>query len=200
MTPDRLASQIRFLMEIDKLKSIVRQTWLLDQSRRENDAEHSWHLAVMAVLLGEYAVEQGLNLSRVIRMALVHDLVEIDAGDTYCYDEAGHIDKPDREQRAADRIFALLPDDQGRELRELWDEFEARRTPEARFAAAMDRLQPLLHNVHTDCRTWRDHGTTAAQVVGRCRLIADGSPTLWDYAEGLIRDAVERGCLPAGGE
>ena len=194
-TPDRLASQIRFIVEIDRLKSVLRQTHLMDGSRRENDAEHSWHLAVMALLLREYAAEQGVDVSRVVAMVLVHDLVEIDAGDTFCYDEAGNADKPEREQRAAGRIFAILPPDQAREMRGLWDEFEARATPEARFAAALDRLQPQLHNYHTQGATWREHGVTADQVVARNRHMADGAPALWDYAQQLIREAVERGYL-----
>lgn len=198
---DRLAAQIRFLTEIDRLKSVMRQTWLLDGSRLENDAEHSWHLAVMALLLGEYAAEPEVDMARVARMLLVHDLVEIDAGDTYLYDEAANADKAERELRAADRIFALLPADQGEALRALWEEYEAGETPEARFAAALDRLQPLIHNVLTEGRAWRHHGIHAGQVLGRVCSIADGSPALWAYAQSLIREAVERGYLapPPGG-
>lgn len=192
---DRLPRQIRFLIEIDKLKSVFRQTWLLDRSRRENDAEHSWHLAMMAVLLLEYAGQQDLDLLRVIKMVLVHDLVEIDAGDTFAYDEVGEADKHDREEKAADRIFSTLPPDQAVEFRSVWEEFEARNTPESRYAAALDRLQPLLHNYYTQGRAWRQHGVTAAEVTARNRHIADGAPRLWEYAQGLIRDAIDKGYL-----
>ena len=193
--PDRLARQIEFILEIDKLKQVLRQTFLTDGSRRENDAEHSWHLAVMAVLLCEYAAEPELDLLRVVKMALVHDLVEIDAGDTFHYDEAGHEDKDRREQQAADRIFELLPVDQGAELRSLWEEFEARQTPEARYAAALDRLQPNLLNFRTQGRLWREHGVTSRQVIARNRHMAEGAPALWQYAESRIREAVAKGHL-----
>jgi len=195
MPPTRLAEQIRFVVEIDKLKSVFRRTYLMDRSRRENDAEHSWHLAVMAILLSEYAAERDIDVLRVVKMVLLHDLVEIDAGDTFCYDEAAHADKPRREQAAADRIFPLLPADQGTDLRALWDEFEARQTPDARFAAALDRLQPLLHNYHTEGAAWREHGVTADRVFARNRHMAEGAPKLWEYAAGFIRDAVEKGYL-----
>jgi putative hydrolase of HD superfamily len=183
-------------LEIEKLKRVLRQTWHLDGSHRENDAEHSWHLAVMAVLLAEYAAEPDLDLARVVKMVLVHDLVEIDAGDTFVYDEAGAADKDEREQAAADRIFAMLPDDQAGEIRDLWEEFEARRTAEARYAAALDRFQPLLHNVHTEGRTWREHGVTSNRVLARNRHMADGAPRLWQFAERLIHEAVRKGYLP----
>lgn len=192
---DRLERQIRFIIEIDKLKRVFRQTWLLDQSRRENDAEHSWHFAVMSVLLLEYAGDPSLDLLRVLKMVLVHDLVEIDAGDTFAYDDARNRDKEARERKAADRIFGILPADLAAEIRRLWEEFEARDTPEARYAAALDRLQPLLHNYYTQGRTWREHGVTCEQVLRRNRHMADGAPTLWRFAEGLIRDAVQKGYL-----
>lgn len=195
MTATRLADQIRFIVEIDKVKGVFRRTYLMDKSRRENDAEHSWHLAVMAILLSEYAAQRSIDVLRVVKMVLIHDLVEIDAGDTFCYDEAGHADKPQREQAAADRIFPLLPGDQAAEFRALWDEFEARQTPDARFAAALDRLQPLLHNYHTEGAAWREHGITVDQVLDHNRHIAKGAPQLWDYAEDFIRDAVEKGYL-----
>ena len=192
---ERLARQMEFILEIDKLKQIVRQTSLADGSRRENDAEHSWHLAMMAVLLAEYAAEPEIDLARVVRMLLVHDLVEIDAGDTYHYDEEGSRDKAEREQKAADRIFGLLPADQGAELRGLWEEFEARQTPEARYAAAMDRLQPNLLNLHTEGKIWREHGITSRQVIARNCHMAEGAPELWRYAESRIREAVAKGHL-----
>ena len=192
---DRLTRQIEFLLEIDRLKRVLRQTWHLDQSRRENDAEHSWHLAVMALLLAEYAAEPEIDLARVVKMVLVHDLVEIDAGDTFAYDDVGALDKAEREQAAADRIFALLPGDQAAEIRDLWEEFEARQTPEARYAAGLDRLQPLLHNYHTQGRTWREHNVTSDQVLARNRHMAEGAPELWRYAESRIHEAVAKGHL-----
>ena len=194
MPRDRLGAQIEFLLEIGRLKSVLRQTYVLDGSRRENDAEHSWHLAVMAVLLAEHAAEP-VDLARVVKMVLVHDLVEIDAGDTFAYDDARHADKAEREQRAADRIFAILPDGQAAELRALWDEFEARATPDSRFAAALDRFQPQLLNVHTQGRVWREHGVTADRVIERNRHMGQGAPALWDYAQQLIHDAVAKGYL-----
>ena len=192
MTDDRLSRQVRFLREVDRLKQVFRQTWLLDRSRKENDAEHSWHLAVMAMLLREHA-HPAVDLPRVIQMLLVHDLVEIDAGDTFCYDDDDH--KAQREHAAAQRIFALLPPDQADALRGLWEEFEARRTPEAQYAAALDRLQPLLHNYYTQGAAWREHGVKADQVLQRNRHIAEGAPALWAFAEDLIRDAVAKGYL-----
>ncbi len=191
---DRLAAQIRFILEIDKLKSVLRRTWILDRSRRENSAEHSWHLAVMAVLLAEYG-PPGLDLARVLKMVLVHDLVEIDAGDTFCYDQTAVLDQNERERRAADRLFALLPADLATELRGLWEEFDARASPDARFAAALDRLQPVLHNYTTGGGTWREHSVTRDQVVARNQPMGEGAPELWEYAKSLIDDAVARGLI-----
>ena len=195
MNRERLERQIAFVREVDKLKTIHRQTLLTDASRQENDAEHSWHLALMALVLGEYANGGGIDLLHVIRMVLVHDLVEIDAGDTYCYDDAGYADKRQRETAAAERIFNLLPSDQANEIRLLWDEFEAAETAEARFANALDRLQPLLHNIFTDGRMWRKHGIVKSQVIGRNRKIDDGAAELWIYASDLIEKAVNDGHL-----
>lgn len=195
MDHERLERQIRFLLEIDKLKSVLRQTILTDFSRQENSVEHSWHVAVMALLFQEYAAERNLELFRAVRMLLIHDLVEIDAGDTFCYDEAANAVKAEREVAAADRIFALLPADQARELRALWDEFEAGETPESRFAAALDRLQPLLHNWATRGERWQYNDVRSTQVIERNRPIGDGAPDLWAYAARLIEDAVERGYL-----
>ena len=194
MGNDPLARQIQFLLEIDRLKQITRRTLIADGSRRENDAEHSWHLALFAVVLAEHGPAE-LDLARVIKMVLVHDLVEIDAGDTYCYDPAACATQRDREVAAAERIFALLPPDQRDELRELWEEFEAKDTAESRFAAALDRLQPVLLNCHTQGRAWLEHGVTRAQVIERNRHIAAGAPRLWEYALALIDDAVEKGYL-----
>jgi putative hydrolases of HD superfamily len=192
---DRLQQQFAFVCEVDKLKHVFRRTWLLDGSRLENDAEHSWHLALMTFLLAEYAFGENLDVLRVLKMVVIHDLVEIDAGDTYAYDSAGRVTQAERERRGADRIFSLLPADLASEFRALWEEFEARETAEARYAGALDRLQPLMHNYFTEGRAWCEHGITADQVVARCRPIADGAPRLWQYAEQLITDAVARGYL-----
>jgi len=191
----RLAEQLQFVLEIDRLKHIVRQTILLNGSRKENDAEHCWHVALMAFLLREYAADPDVDVFHVVRMLLVHDLVEIDAGDTYCYDEAARCDQADRERLAADRIFNLLPPDQAAEFRRLWDEFEARETREARYAAALDRFQPLLINYHRRGESWMEHGVTAEQVIRRNSPIHHGAPRLWQHAESLIADAVKRGWL-----
>ncbi len=190
----RLAAQIDFIVRIDRLKSVTRQTLLTDHSRRENSAEHSWHLALMALLLTEYAREP-VDGVRVMRIVLAHDLVEIDAGDTFCYDENAKQGQHARELAAAKRIFALLPDDQAAELRALWDEFEARCTPEARFAAALDRLQPLFNNYLTRGGTWQEHDVVRAQVRRRIAPIADGSPRLAEVAAAVISAAVEEGYL-----
>lgn len=195
--PSRLRRQLDFILEIDKAKAVLRRSRLLDGSRRENDAEHAWHLAVMALVLAEYANEP-IDLSRVVKMLLVHDIVEIDAGDTFIYDDADPHEKAQREQKAAHRIFGLLPPDQRQEFLSLWQEFEERSTPDARFAAALDRLQPLLANYHTQGSTWKEHGITKAQVIARNRHMHEGSETLWQYAEALITDAVAKGYLADG--
>ncbi len=194
MTSARLHDQIGFILEIDKLKGILRRSYLVDGSRRENSAEHSWHVAVMAVVLAEHANEP-VDVGRVVKMLRVHDIVEVDAGDTFVYDTAAAGAKIERERRAAERLFGLLPGAQGEELRSLWEEFEAAGTPEARFAAALDRLMPVLHNVHTRGRSWREHGVTADRVIGRNVRISEGSRELWEYARGLIEKAVESGHL-----
>ena len=194
----RLAQQVEFIVEIDKLKQVLRRTYLIDTSRRENDAEHSWHLGLMAILLVEHAASPQLDLLRVLKMVLVHDLVEIDAGDTFAYDEVGARDKAARETAAAARIFHLLPTDQAAELRGLWDEFEARQTPESRYAAALDRFQPMLHNYRTQGKALREHGITADQVLDRNQHMAEGAPALWDYARRFVADAVARGYLLPG--
>ena len=191
---DRFEKQIGFIVEMDKLKRILRQTILTDHSRQETSAEHSWHLGVMALVLSEYA-ETGVDLFRVLKMVLVHDLVEIDAGDTYCYDRVETQDQAAREKKAADRLFGLLPENQAGELRGLWEEFEARKTPEARFAAALDRLQPILQNYHTQGEMWKKNSISSRQVVVRNQPIEDGSPLLWDYVVHLLDDAVKKGML-----
>ena len=194
MPQDRLTRQLDFLVQMDALKQVFRQTLLIGDRRPENDAEHSWHLALMAVILQEHAAVE-VDITRVLTMHLIHDLVEIHAGDTFAYDEAGHEDKEERERAAADRIFVLLPDDQGQEMRALWDEFEERVTPESRYAAALDRLQPLLLNYHTDGAAWVKHGIRHEQVIERNAHISEGAPALWDFARRLIDDALTEGKL-----
>ena len=194
MGDDRLERQIRFILEIDALKGVLRQTHLVGAGRRENSAEHSWHVAVMAVVLAEHA-NQPVDVGRVVRMLLLHDVVEVDAGDTYVYDPVATAGKNEREARAADRLFGMLPADQGRDLRALWEEFEEQTTPEARFAAALDRLIPVLHNCATGGRSWREHGITADRVIGRNQRMGEGSRALWSYALARIREAVARGDL-----
>jgi len=195
MNDNRLLQQIEFLVEIDKLKHVFRQTYLINQSRKENDAEHSWHLAVAAILLHEYADDPKPDLLRVIKMVLIHDLVEIDAGDTYAYDAAAAADQAAREQRAADRLFGMLPSDQAREFRQLWEEMEARQTSEARFAAALDRLQPFLWNYRPQGRAWLEHEVTSDRVYTRMRPVVDGSAKLWDLTEAVLQDAIRKGYL-----
>ena len=194
MEQERLTQQVEFIIEAEKLKQVFRQTVLPGDRRRENDAEHSWHISLMAVLLREHAGEE-VDLLKALKMLLVHDLVEIDAGDTFAYDEEGNTDKEEREIRAAERIFALLPADQAAALRSLWDEFERRETPEARYAAALDRLQPLLLNFSTEGAAWRKHGVKKAQVIARNQHIEEGAPALWEHARKLIEAAVEKGYL-----
>lgn len=189
---DRLARQIDFLIEIDRLKHVLRRTVLPGSDRYENTAEHSWHLALAALTLVEHANEP-VDLTHVLRMVLVHDIVEIDAGDTFFYDPAGTADKAEREQRAAERIFGLLPPDQTAGVRALWDEFETRRTAESRFAYALDRFMPLLHNYLTGGRPWRQNGVSGEQVMGMTAAIAGGSAELAVLARALVTDAMTRG-------
>ncbi|HEY9650132.1 MAG TPA: HD domain-containing protein [Coleofasciculaceae cyanobacterium] len=193
----RLAQQIQFIVEIDKLKQVLRQTLLTDASRQENSAEHSWHIAVMAMLLAEYAPVPDVDILRVIKMLLVHDLVEIDAGDTFCYDMQGNQNKAARETEAATRLFGLLPEEQEIELRTLWEEFEAQETDAARFAGALDRLQPLLQNQQTKGGTWRMHGITRSQVLQRMHPVQENVPALWPFVEKVIEDSVIAGYLSA---
>ena len=189
---ERLTSQLRFILETDKLKRILRRNLLVDGSRRENDAEHSWHLALTARIFAEYAPE-GTDIDRVVEMLVLHDIVEIDAGDTFVYDSEGAATQAERERAAADRIFAILPEDQAARTRALWGEFEARATPEARFAKAVDRLAPMLANWHTEGGTWVRNGVSRAQVMEKVKIIAEGSEALGAYAAALIEDADRRG-------
>jgi putative hydrolase of HD superfamily len=190
----RLEQQIRFIVEIDKLKTVRRRTYVIDEHRSENTAEHSWHIAVMAMILAEYANEK-IDVTKVVKMALVHDIVEIDAGDTFMYDTVGALDKAEREQRAAERIFNLLPPDQAVEMRALWEEFEARQSAEARFAAAMDRLTPQLQNFNTNGGSWKDHAISRERVIDRNRTMGEGSADLWEFTQRLLDRAVEKGIL-----
>lgn len=199
MKDARLEQQLRFLLEIDQLKQVERRSYLADGSRRENSAEHSWHLAVMAVLLCEHLDDPGIDLLRVMKMLLIHDLVEIDAGDTYAYDPQGQEDKYERELACANRLFRLLPEEQRDELMALWQEFEEGSSPEAKYAAALDRLQPMLLNYAAQGKSWREHGIHSRQVLARQEAIAEVSQKLGDYSRGLIQDAVAKGYLKAQG-
>jgi len=191
----RLVRQIEFIVECDRLKEIFRQTINTQSRRAENDAEHSWHLCLCVIVLAEHVNLPTLDLLRVLKMLIVHDLVEIDAGDTFAYDTAGMATQHAREVVAADRIFGLLPADQGRDLRALWDEFEARQTPESKFAAAVDRFQPMLLNCRSQGAAWQRHGVTHDRVVARNRHIADGCKELWRYAERMLEEVVAAGHL-----
>ena len=181
MDNKRLEKQFDFFREIDKEKFIGRQTYLTDGERKENDAEHAWHMAIMTVLLAEYANEK-IDVLKTVMMLLIHDLVEIDAGDTYAYDEEGKKTQREREEKAAKRIFGLLPEEQGEKLMALWEEFEAYETPEANFAHTMDNIQPVMLNDATDGKAWLEHGVHFSQILGRNKKTAEGSRELWQYA------------------
>ncbi|HEY6275973.1 MAG TPA: HD domain-containing protein [Streptosporangiaceae bacterium] len=195
-----LDQQIGFLLEADRLKTVLRQSTLTDRSRRENSAEHSWHLALMVLVLAEHA-PPGIDLPRALAMVVLHDLVEIDAGDLFAYAPPAETERQEQAERAAaDRLFGMLPPGQAGRFRALWDEFEERASPEAKFARAMDRLQPMLINMVTAGGTWAAHGVTADQVLARVALIADGSPALGAFARDMIARAVDSGILaPAPG-
>lgn len=189
---DRLEKQLRFIVEIDQVKNIVRQTYLADAGRKENDAEHSWHIALMAYLLQEYT-EEPVHVSKVMLMALIHDLVEIDAGDTYAYDAVGAQTKRDRENAAADRIFGLLPEDQGKYFRELWEEFEGYETADAKYAHLLDNFQPLLLNDASDGRSWTEHGVKKSQIYKRNEKIEETSGEIWRCMQEIIQKHIEKG-------
>ena len=192
---DRLTKQFDFIREIDKEKLIGRQTYLTDASRKENDAEHAWHLAIMAILLSEYANEP-IDVLKTVTMVLIHDIVEIDAGDTYAYDAAAHNDKAEREAAAATRIFGLLPEDQRSKLKGLWEEFEENKTAEAKFAHSLDHVQPVVLNDASGGKSWLEHGIRLSQVLNRNATTGEGSEKLWSFAkENFIKPNAKRGNL-----
>lgn len=190
----KLKKQIEFAVEIDKMKQILRRNLIADGSKREDDAAHSWHLAVMAMLLEEYSAEK-IDVNRVIRIALVHDLVEVYAGDTFAYDSKGYEDKEQREKEAATKLFGMLDPEQGSQIRALWDEFEAEETAESKYANAIDRIQPLLLNYLTNGHTWKLGSVTSAQVYKRMDIIRTATPELWNIVEGVIADSIKKGIL-----
>ena len=192
--PKKLQQQMIFIAEVDKLKNIFRRTILTDSSRRENDAEHSWHLALMAIVLEEYAAEP-VNLGRVLAMVTVHDLIEIYAGDTFAFDAAANQDKAQREQAAAEKLFGMLDQEQGHKFRQLWEEFDAMNTADARFAASLDRIQPFMHNVLTEGHTWKLGSVTKEQVYRRMAPVKTGTPALWPWFESQVASAIEKGWI-----
>jgi len=194
MTPEKLLRQIDFIKEIDKLKYIQRKTKLFNSDRYENDAEHSWHLALMAMILFEHA-DESVDILKVIKMVLIHDIVEIDAGDTFIYDTQKAHSNTEEERLAANRIFGLLPGSQAEELIAIWEEFEAGETQDAKFARATDRLEPLLQNSSNNGGTWNEPGVNYDKVYAKKSVIKAGSNVLWEYAEGLIDDGVKKGIL-----
>lgn len=195
MAKSRLEMQMEFCKEIDKEKQITRQTYLTDGSRKENDAEHAWHMAIMAAVLQEYSNEK-IDLLRSIIMMLIHDVVEIDAGDTFAYDEDGKKDQRERELKAANRLFNILPEDQARYFKQLWDEFEAMSTPEARFARTLDNVQPTMLNASSNGKSWNEKGVHIDQIMERQSYTGDGSKTLWEYSfDNYIKPNIENGVI-----
>lgn len=194
---DRLRMQMDFLLEVDKLKNVTRQSYIADGSRKENDTEHSWSLAMMCLILQEYANES-IDVLKTMAMVLIHDIVEIDAGDTYAYDQAGNETKRAREEAAADRIFRLLPEDQAVWMRQLWEEFERGDTPEARFALTLDKVQPVMLNDATGGKAWREHQVRESQIMGRNVNTHLGSERIWEYCRGLIEKNLDNGNIRKG--
>lgn len=194
MDRERFQKQMTFLLEIDKAKNIVRQTYLADGKRKENDAEHSWHIAVMAFTLAEY-FGNDIDITKVMKMVLMHDLIEIDAGDTYCYDVKGYEDKAEREKKAAQRLYHLLPKDQEEEYRQLWEEFETGATAEANFAVILDRIQPIMLNYASEGIAWKEHGVFKDQVLKRNERTLDGPEEISQYFLEIIEMAVQKGYL-----
>lgn len=194
MPSDRLRKQIEFIVEIDRLKHVFRQTYLMDSSRQENSAEHSWHFAVMVMMLAEHT-DEPVDVFKAVKMALIHDIVEVDVGDIFIYDQGRMADKEAMEKEAAKRLFGMLPQDQAEEYRTLWEEFEARETPEARYAAAIDRLQPVLHNYYTHGKAWNAHGVKAENVLKVNSRIGNSSTELWGFAREIIEQSIQKGYL-----
>lgn len=194
MIKERLLKDMEFIVELDKMKSILRQTSLINEDRREDDAQHSWHISVMAMVLSEYSNEK-IDVCKVIKMLLTHDLVEIFAGDTFCYDKEGNNDKRERELIAAEKIFGMLEEDKGKELRALWDEFEEMKTPESLFAASMDRFQPMLNNYHNNGGTWIKYNVAKEEIYKRIAPLKKSSDEIWSFAEKMIEDAANRGLI-----
>lgn len=192
----RLDQQLKFTAEIDQMTSVYRRTLLISGERRENDAEHSWHIAVMALLFKEYCVEEP-NVERAIKMCVVHDLIEIYAGDTFAYDSQGNESKAGREKAAADRLFAQLPPEQGAEIRALWEEFDAAETTDAKYAACLDRIQPFLHNTLTEGHTWRNGGAVRSQVENRMAIIRDFMPEVYTWISRNLDRGVAMGWIEA---
>lgn len=193
---ENIKSQLKFLLEIDEMKNVLRQNLVANGSRRENDAEHSWHFALAAVVLAEHAKDKSISIDRVVKMALVHDLVEVYAGDTFAYDKEGYEDKEKREKEAADKLFSILPEAQGKMLRELWEEFEGFKSPESEYANALDRFMPLLLNFNTKGHTWRlRDDITSKNVYERMAPIKDGIPDLWETVCDMIEKSIELGYL-----
>ena len=189
---EKLRKQMDFIIEIDKMKNIYRQTLVLNEDRAENDAEHSWHLAMMVMLLSEYANEP-IDVLHTVKMVLIHDIVEVDAGDTYCYDKEGYKDKAEREEKAAQRLFGMLPEEQRNELYGLWREFEEFKTPESKFANAVDRCQPMTLNYKKGGISWKRHGIKSSQVYERNKNIGQGSELIWQYMQEVLKDAEDKG-------
>ena len=189
---NKLQKDMDFIIELDKMKSIYRMTSLIGKDIREDDAQHSWHITIMAVILQEYANEE-INILKVMKMLLIHDLVEIYAGDTFCYDEVGYLDKFERESKAAEKIFGILDEEKGNEFKALWLEFEEMETKDALFAASMDRIQPMLNNYYNDGGTWKKHKISKDKIYKRAEPIKESSDKIWAYTEGLIKSAIDKG-------
>ncbi len=194
MVSERLKKQIEFIVEIDKLKNIYRQSYVLNENRKENDAEHSWHTALMAFILAEHS-NNDIDVLKVMKMMLIHDIVEIDAGDTYCYDKEGYKTKAIREEKAAERLFGMLPDDQKDEMYSLWREFEEMQTPESKFAAVLDRVQPITLNYRKNGISWKEHDVKKDMILDRNKHINDGSEEIWKYVLELLEDAENKGMI-----
>ena len=194
MQTDNLLQQINFIKEIDKIKYIQRKTKLFNSDRNENDAEHSWHLAMMVIVLAEHS-DVPIDILKVLKMVLIHDIVEIDAGDIFIYDTAKNHTNTDEERKAAKRIFGMLPEEQADEFISIWEEFEKGQTNEAKFAKSMDRFEPLLQNASNNGGTWAEFGVSYDKVIEKKKTIKDGSSSIWTYAENLINESVEKGIL-----